>query len=127
MEILSFLVWSDFVALLCRHDKPVEALQLLAVLPFSAAHIGSQVRRDSASRPRVGQARTVHPELCRKGSARRRDGDRGWQQRRWATIKHARTSVAILCVHYESRLTTRTDQGRGGQRVRQAQRCRRRE
>jgi hypothetical protein len=115
MEILSFLVWSDFVALLCRHDKPVEALQLLAVLPFSAPHIGSQVRRGSTSRPRVGQTRTVHSELCCKGPARRRDGDRGWQQRRWPTIEHARTSVAILCVHDASRLTTRIDQGRGRQ------------
>lgn len=117
---LSFRVWSNFVALLCRHDKSIEALQLLAAPPFPATRVGAQVRRDSTSWPRVGQTRAVHPKLCREGPARCGDRDRGRQQRRWTTIEHARTLAAALYIYDELRLTTTVDQGRGGQRIRQA-------
>ena len=114
-------------ALLCRHDKPVEVLQLLATLPFLASRVGAQVRRDSAPRPRVGQIRAVHPQLCRKGPTCCGNGDRGRQQRRWPAIEHARALGSALYIHDELRLTTTADKGRGWQRIRQAQRCRRRE
>jgi hypothetical protein len=56
----------------------------------AAPQLRPQIRHPGPSRSRVGEQGTLHPQLCRKGPACRRDGNHQWTQRRWPGFEPAR-------------------------------------
>jgi len=68
----------------------------IAATRIAAPQLRPQIRHPGASRSRVGEQGTLHPQLCRKGPACRCDGNHQWTQRRWPGFEPARALIPTL-------------------------------